>query len=58
MVYFYWKSGLTSEKCNSTLLVVTNKKSTPSFTYYILPAREVQHTKYLGVELKTKVEGT
>ena len=41
---------------------VTNKKSTPSFTYHInavpIKAVQLQHAKYLGVaRLKTNMEG-
>jgi len=42
-------------KCE--LLVVTNKKNTPSFTYYIneIPIKAVPHAKYLGVTIDSRL---
>ena len=54
MIYFYWKSGqmqFNSSKCS------TNKKLTPSFTYHIndVPIKAVQHAKYLGTTIDSKL---
>ena len=50
-----WQMEFNPSKCE--FLVVTNKKSTPSFTYHIneVPIKAVQHAKYLGVTIDSKL---
>ena len=50
-----WQMEFNPSKCE--FLAVTNKKSTPSFTYHIneVPIKAVQHAKYLGVTIDSKL---
>ena len=50
-----WQMQFNPAKCE--FLVVTNKKNTPSFTYYIneIPIKAVPHAKYLGVTIDSRL---
>ena len=50
-----WQMQFNPSKCE--FLAVTNKTSTPSFTYHIneIPIKAVQHAKYLGVIIDSKL---
>ena len=63
MTYSYWKGGQVAiwqmqfNPSKYEFLAVTNKTSTPSFTYHVneIPIKAVRHARYLGVIIDSKL---